>query len=70
MTKKYQGSGLGLAIAKSLAELHGGDMHIRSTLGKGTVVVVRLPLQARIAAHTGDTKMNDGARSLTERRVA
>ena len=70
LTKKYQGSGLGLAIAKSLAELHGGDMHIRSTLGKGTVVVVRLPLQARIAAHTGDTKMNDGARSLTERRVA
>ena len=49
LTKKYQGSGLGLAIAKSLAELHGGDMHIRSTLGKGTVVVVRLPLQARIA---------------------
>jgi two-component system cell cycle sensor histidine kinase PleC len=70
LTKKYQGSGLGLAIAKSLAELHGGDMHIRSTLGKGTVVVVRLPLQARIAARTGDTKMNDGARSLTERRVA
>jgi two-component system cell cycle sensor histidine kinase PleC len=65
LTKKYQGSGLGLAIAKSLAELHGGDMHIRSTLGKGTVVVVRLPLQARIAARS-----SDGGKSLTERRVA
>ena len=65
LTKKYQGSGLGLAIAKSLAELHGGDMHIRSTLGKGTVVVVRLPLQATIAARS-----SDGGRSLTERRVA
>ncbi len=65
LTKKYQGSGLGLAIAKSLAELHGGDMHIRSTLGKGTVVVVRLPLQARIAARSGDS-----GRNLTERRVA
>jgi two-component system cell cycle sensor histidine kinase PleC len=65
LTKKYQGSGLGLAIAKSLAELHGGDMHIRSTLGKGTVVVVRLPLQAKIAARS-----SDGGRSLTERRVA
>ena len=65
LTKKYQGSGLGLAIAKSLAELHGGDMHIRSTLGKGTVVIVRLPLQAKIAARSGD-----GGRALTERRVA
>ncbi|MGB6937393.1 MAG: ATP-binding protein, partial [Xanthobacteraceae bacterium] len=37
LTKKYQGSGLGLAIAKSLVELHGGDMRIRSTLGAGTV---------------------------------
>ncbi len=44
LTKSHQGSGLGLAIAKSLVELHGGRMHIRSTLGRGTLVVVRLPL--------------------------
>jgi two-component system cell cycle sensor histidine kinase PleC len=42
-TKSHQGSGLGLAIAKSLVELHGGAMRIRSTLGIGTVVGVRLP---------------------------
>ena len=35
---------LGLAIAKSLAELHGGSMRIRSTEGAGTTVVVRLPI--------------------------
>jgi two-component system, cell cycle sensor histidine kinase PleC len=46
LTKRYQGSGLGLAIAKSLAELHGGAMRIRSLLGKGTIVVVRLPIGA------------------------
>jgi two-component system cell cycle sensor histidine kinase PleC len=45
LTKSHQGSGLGLAIAKSLVELHGGRMRIRSTLGKGTMVVVRLPLE-------------------------
>jgi len=45
LTKSHQGSGLGLAIAKSLVELHGGHMRIRSTLGKGTLVVVRLPLE-------------------------
>jgi two-component system cell cycle sensor histidine kinase PleC len=44
-TKSHQGSGLGLAIAKSLVELHGGRMRIRSALGRGTLVVVRLPLQ-------------------------
>jgi len=44
LTKTHQGSGLGLAIAKSLVELHGGRMRIRSTLGKGTMMVVRLPL--------------------------
>ncbi len=47
LTKRHQGSGLGLAIAKSLAEMHGGIMRIRSTLGKGTTVVLRLPLEAR-----------------------
>ena len=45
LTKSHQGSGLGLAIAKSLVELHGGRMRIRSTLGKGTMVVVRLPFE-------------------------
>jgi len=46
LTKRHQGSGLGLAIAKSLVEMHGGAMRIRSKLGQGTMVVVRLPAQA------------------------
>ena len=49
LTKSHQGSGLGLAIAKSLTELHGGTMRIRSTLGKGTMVVLRLPIDGRPA---------------------
>ncbi|HUI13782.1 MAG TPA: ATP-binding protein [Xanthobacteraceae bacterium] len=47
LTKRHQGSGLGLAIAKSLVEMHGGVMRIRSKLGQGTMVMVRLPLQAK-----------------------
>jgi two-component system cell cycle sensor histidine kinase PleC len=50
LTKRYGGSGLGLAIAKSLTELHGGAMRIRSTLGTGTIVLVRLPADAGPAA--------------------
>jgi two-component system cell cycle sensor histidine kinase PleC len=45
-TKSHQGSGLGLAISKSLVELHHGTMRLRSTPDKGTVVVVRLPLDS------------------------
>jgi two-component system cell cycle sensor histidine kinase PleC len=41
-TKTFQGSGLGLAIAKSLIELHGGAMKIRSIEGMGTTVILRL----------------------------
>jgi two-component system cell cycle sensor histidine kinase PleC len=49
LTKRHQGSGLGLAIANSLAQMHGGTMRIRSALGEGTAVVVRLPLDAKPA---------------------
>jgi signal transduction histidine kinase len=34
------GRGLGLAIVKRIAELHGGDVAIESTLGRGTRVVL------------------------------
>jgi two-component system cell cycle sensor histidine kinase PleC len=43
-TKSHKGSGLGLAITRSLAELHGGAMRIRSQEGRGTIVSIRLPL--------------------------
>jgi two-component system, cell cycle sensor histidine kinase PleC len=48
VTKTHQGSGLGLAIAKSLTELHGGTIRIRSTPGKGTLVLLRLPVRGRM----------------------
>jgi two-component system, cell cycle sensor histidine kinase PleC len=50
LTKTYHGSGLGLAIARSLAQLHGGSMKLRSKLEVGTVVRVTLPRDAKAAA--------------------
>jgi two-component system cell cycle sensor histidine kinase PleC len=50
LTKTYHGSGLGLAIARSLAQLHGGSMRLRSKLEVGTVVRVTLPRDAIKAA--------------------
>ncbi|HKY03655.1 MAG TPA: ATP-binding protein [Blastocatellia bacterium] len=43
-TTKKTGTGLGMAIAKKIAELHKGDLSVRSRLGEGTTVAVRLPL--------------------------
>ena len=54
-----KGSGLGLAIARSLVDLHGGSIRIRSSVGNGTIVLVHLPeprdvprQQLRLAAGT------------------
>ncbi|HTV68902.1 MAG TPA: ATP-binding protein [Rhizobiaceae bacterium] len=49
-SKSHAGSGLGLAISRSLAQLHGGALKIRSNEGVGTIVSVRIP--ARKAANT------------------
>ncbi|NJL09051.1 MAG: PAS domain-containing protein, partial [Methylacidiphilales bacterium] len=43
-TKNHKGSGLGLAISMSLVELHRGAVKIRSAEGRGTKVMLRLPL--------------------------
>lgn len=41
----YQGTGLGLPIVKKLVALFGGDIQLRSELGKGTAVVFDLTFE-------------------------
>jgi len=41
----YIGTGLGMAISKNFANLMGGDIQITSALGKGTTVMVTVPLE-------------------------
>ena len=43
--RRHEGTGLGLSIVKGLARLHDGEFDIRSRLGKGTRVTVRLPIK-------------------------
>jgi cell cycle sensor histidine kinase DivJ len=42
--RSHDGTGLGLSIVKGLVELHGGTLDIRSRVGAGTTVSVRLPI--------------------------
>ena len=41
--EKVDGAGLGMSIAKEIVKLHNGDIHVRSQLGKGTVVTLTFP---------------------------
>ena len=43
LARQHDGTGLGLPIAKSLVELHGGELTIESAKGKGTAVNIWLP---------------------------
>jgi PAS domain S-box-containing protein len=42
--KGIEGTGLGLAIAKHLIELHGWDVSVASTLGRGATFTVTMPI--------------------------
>ena len=44
-TTKPQGTGLGMALARSVIDLHGGELTVHSALGKGTRVTIRLPIE-------------------------
>jgi PAS domain S-box-containing protein len=43
MLRNQEGTGLGLPLSKVLAELHGGTLEMQSTVGEGTVVMVKYP---------------------------
>jgi two-component system cell cycle sensor histidine kinase PleC len=50
--KTQQGTGLGLALAKSLVEMHGGLLDLRSAPGQGTSAAFALPVRQSAAAET------------------
>ena len=56
-TRKYGGTGLGLTIVQNLARLMGGDVSVKSELGKGTTFTVTI--QNLDVEHSSDVKAED-----------
>jgi signal transduction histidine kinase len=46
-TKKYGGTGLGLSITKRFCEMLGGQITVKSTVGKGSTFSMRLPVRSQ-----------------------
>ena len=72
--RTHDGTGLGLSIVKGLIELHGGELTIRSRLGVGTRVAVRLPIDCEKVRAIEPAKMErlpvpEAAGEPTEIRV-
>lgn len=45
--REMEGTGLGLAVSASIVKEHGGDLVFESTVGRGTVARVRLPVPGK-----------------------
>ncbi|MBK8946728.1 MAG: HAMP domain-containing histidine kinase [Ignavibacteriae bacterium] len=44
MNRLYQGIGLGLSVSKKFIEIMNGDLSVKSTLHKGTIFTIKIPV--------------------------
>jgi signal transduction histidine kinase len=58
LSRNNEGSGIGLSLVKSLVEMHGGNIKVKSNLGKGSEFIVKIPV-FNIGREESEMKYND-----------
>ena len=64
ISRRFGGTGLGMNITKSLIERMGGQILVKSEIGKGTIFVLSLPIELK------EQKHNNATESLFEKIMA
>ncbi|PPS42247.1 ATP-binding protein [Chroococcidiopsis sp. TS-821] len=61
--RQYEGTGLGLALTRKLARLHGGNVTVKSTVGKGSDFTLLLPDRPQYALSAEDCEVGQNQRA-------
>lgn len=58
-TRENEGSGIGLSLTKSLVEMHGGNINVKSEYGKGAEFVIEIPIKHHTSYEFIQSEIND-----------
>ncbi|MEO5970314.1 MAG: ATP-binding protein, partial [Bdellovibrionia bacterium] len=69
--RAFEGTGIGLALVKELIKLHGGMIDVSSTVGKGSIFTVKIPLGFNHLPEDqiSKTKLNQRIETLAKPRI-
>jgi CheY-like chemotaxis protein len=69
VTQKYGGTGLGLAISKSIVQLFGGDIEVKSVVGQGSEFRFELTMEETASNDSEEVAVEDAAGKLKGKRA-
>ncbi len=68
-SRKGEGTGIGLALTRELVKILGGNISVKSTVGKGTTFSIELPITNESASPATDTSGMQEAMSSVEKAI-
>jgi signal transduction histidine kinase/PAS domain-containing protein len=69
VTQKYGGTGLGLVISKSIVQLFGGDIEVKSEIGQGSEFSFELVMEETAAGNNEEVAIENAANKLRGKRA-